>query len=145
MMSLESHSCYLVVGAEPTDLQNDSTLSHVYKKELYFSGTNDTHSSPQMSLAENSFRHLHVAWAHIPRGDITSRTTSQILIETFICVFAHNGIPEELVIDIGSQYTLNEMKAFTASYSFQHTTSSPYYPRGNGLAERTVKTIKALL
>ena len=37
------------------------------------------------------------------------------------------------------------MKAFAASYGFQHTTSSPYYPRGNGLAERTVKTIKALL
>eukprot|EP00731_Ephydatia_muelleri_P034108 Em0047g27a len=73
------------------------------------------------------------------------RTTSQTLIESFKLVFAHNGIPEELVTDNGPQYTSKEMKAFAASYGFQHTTSSPYYPRGNGLAERTVKTIKALL
>ena len=69
------------------------------------------------------------------------RTTSQILIETFKRVFAHNGIPEELVTDNGAQYTSKEMKAFAASYSFQHTTSSPYYPRGNGLAEQTVKML----
>ena len=37
------------------------------------------------------------------------------------------------------------MKAFAASYSFKHTTSSPHYPRSNWLAEQTVKTIKALL
>eukprot|EP00731_Ephydatia_muelleri_P016088 Em0009g512a len=58
------------------------------------------------------------------------RTTSQTLIESFKLVFAHNGIPEELVTDNGPQYTSKEMKAFAASYGFQHTTSSPYYPRG---------------
>ena len=63
------------------------------------------------------------------------RTTSQILIETFKSVFAHYGIPEELVTDNGPQYTSKEMKAFAAAYGF----------RSNGLAERTVKTIKALL
>lgn len=73
------------------------------------------------------------------------RTTSQTLIETFKRVFARNGIPEELVTDNGPQYTSKEMKEFAASYNFQHTTSSPYYPRDNGLAERTVKTVKALL
>ena len=37
------------------------------------------------------------------------------------------------------------MKDFAKSYGFEHITSSPRYPQGNALAERTVKTIKALL
>eukprot|EP00731_Ephydatia_muelleri_P017051 Em0010g149a len=37
------------------------------------------------------------------------------------------------------------MAEFAKSYGFQHTTSSPYYPQGNGQAERTVKTVKTLI
>ena len=37
------------------------------------------------------------------------------------------------------------MKEFASTYGFVHTTSSPHYPRSNGLAERTVKTIKNLM
>ena len=37
------------------------------------------------------------------------------------------------------------MKAFASSYGFEHKTSSPHYPQSNGQAERTVKTVEALL
>ena len=37
------------------------------------------------------------------------------------------------------------MKEFAQAYEFQHTTTSPYYPQANGLAERMVKTLKKLL
>ena len=39
----------------------------------------------------------------------------------------------------------SNMKEFTNTYGFQHITSSPHYPQSNGLAERTVKTMKRLL
>ena len=34
---------------------------------------------------------------------------------------------------------------FAKSYGFQHVPSSPRYPQSNGLAERTVKTVKKLI
>ena len=37
------------------------------------------------------------------------------------------------------------MNHFSATYEFNHITSSPYYTQSNGLAERTVKTVKNLL
>jgi len=47
--------------------------------------------------------------------------------------------------DNGPQFDSSEMKEFANTYAFQHITSSPHYPQSNGLAERTVKTMKGLL
>ena len=50
-----------------------------------------------------------------------------------------------MVTNNGPQFDSQEMKEFAQTYDFQHTTSSPYYPQANGLAERMVKTVKKLL
>ena len=50
-----------------------------------------------------------------------------------------------MVTDNGPQFDSQEMKDFAQTYEFQHTTTSPYYPQANGLAERMVKTVKKLL
>ena len=60
-------------------------------------------------------------------------------------MFARHGIPEVLRSDNGPQYVSQEMIDFATSYGFTQVTSSPHYPRSNGLAERTVKTVKAML
>ena len=49
-----------------------------------------------------------------------------------------------MIMDNGPQFDSKEMKEFSQSYGFQHITTSPYYPQANGLAERTVKTVKTL-
>ena len=72
-------------------------------------------------------------------------TTSSSVIAAMKSVFSRHGIPHTVISDNGPQYDSAEMKQFSSTYGFNHITSSPYYPQSNGLAERTVKTIKSLL
>lgn len=72
-------------------------------------------------------------------------TTAAKVISVLKSIFARYGIPAELVTDNGPQFACKEMEDFATEYNFSHITSSPYYPQANGLAERSVKTIKELL
>ena len=74
-----------------------------------------------------------------------SSTTSSSIIAALKSIFVRHGIPDTLVTDNGPQYFSSEFKLFAEAYSFSHVTSSPYYPRGNGEAERAVRTLKNLL
>ena len=75
---------------------------------------------------------------------LTSLTSAGV-ISALKAIFFHHGIPVELRSDNGPQFTSQEMKEFAERYCFTHTTSSPHYPQSNGLAERTVKTVKKLI
>ena len=60
-------------------------------------------------------------------------------------MFSRLGIPEIVRSDNGTQYSSREFKQFATSWGFDHVTSSPEYPRSNGMAERHVQTVKDLL
>ena len=70
---------------------------------------------------------------------------SRSIIDATKTLFARYWIPEVVRSDNGLQYTSAEFVEFATKYDFTHITSSPYYPQGNGLVERTVKTVKKLL
>ena len=72
-------------------------------------------------------------------------TTSNNIIDAMRNIYARFGIPEFVQSDNGPQYASNEFHNFAKAYDFNHVTSSPLFPQNNGQAERTVKTIKALL
>lgn len=59
--------------------------------------------------------------------------------------FSNHGICETLESDNGPQFSSKEFADFSKSWSFFHQTSSPHYPKSNGLAERFVQTAKLLL
>ena len=84
-------------------------------------------------------------FSHFPEVILLKSTTSFSVINAPKTIFAWHDIPEELVSDNGSQFNSNKFADFAATYGFNHITSSPHYPQGNGQAERMVKTVKKLL
>jgi transposase InsO family protein len=74
-----------------------------------------------------------------------NRPTTTEVVTHLKSLFARHGIPETLVSDNGPQYASREFAEFAQDYEFHHRTSSPYFPQGNGEAERAVGTIKSLL
>ena len=60
-------------------------------------------------------------------------------------IFSRHGIPDVVVSDNRPHHASKELTQFAKSYGFNHQTSSPYHPQGNGKAERAVRTVKSLL
>ena len=77
--------------------------------------------------------------------DSLSDMSSRTVIGKLQCLFATHGIPEKLLTDNGRQFVSREFKLFSQERNFTHLTSSPYYPKSNGLAENAVKQVKQLL
>ena len=80
-------------------------------------------------------------FSHFPEVIRLTTTTSSKIITSLKSLFAGYGIPKEVISDNVPQYISQELKHFADTYGFKHTTSSPYCPQGNGLAERTVKSL----
>ncbi|PVD27865.1 hypothetical protein C0Q70_10440 [Pomacea canaliculata] len=72
-------------------------------------------------------------------------STSAEVIKLLKSMFARQGIPEILVTDNGRQFTSREFQEFAVKWGFQHVTTSPHYPQGNGEAERAVQIAKKIL
>lgn len=60
-------------------------------------------------------------------------------------VYATHGIPAKLCTDNGPPFNSACFRSFNAQLGTTHVTSSPYYPRSNGMAERAVQEAKKLL
>jgi len=74
-----------------------------------------------------------------------NRTTAEDVVLHTKSIFARHGIPEVVNSDNGPQYSSGVYATFAREYQFEHITSSPLYPQGNGEAEHAVQTIKSLL
>lgn len=60
-------------------------------------------------------------------------------------IFARHGIPSLFISDNGPPFNSREFSLFCREWAIEHKTSSPYLARSNGLAERTIQTVKKLL
>lgn len=74
-----------------------------------------------------------------------SDTSSRNVITHMKSIFSRHGVPEYVISDNGPQYSASEFSRFATDYGFTHVTSSPYYPRANGAAERAIQTVKKML
>lgn len=60
-------------------------------------------------------------------------------------MFSYKGIPEEILTDMGSQFTSEHMKAVRRLMSLKQLKTTPYHPMCNGLVERFNGTLKQML
>ncbi|XP_062544588.1 uncharacterized protein K02A2.6-like isoform X2 [Armigeres subalbatus] len=70
-------------------------------------------------------------------------STSKSVVEKLKRWFATHGIPRVLYTDNGPQYSASEFATFSKEWSFDHITSSPHFPRSNGLAESIERRAQA--
>ena len=73
-----------------------------------------------------------------------SENKSEDVMKHTKSIFARHGVPEIVISDNGPHCYSNEYKRFAKVWELFHDISSPKYPKGNGLAEASVKIIKKL-
>jgi transposase InsO family protein len=74
-----------------------------------------------------------------------SSTSSLAVRNTLSQMFARYGKPDVFLTDNATCFTARETQTFFENWEVKHVTSSPEYPRSNGLAESAVKIVKRLL
>ena len=72
----------------------------------------------------------------------SAQETAQFLYELVLTQF---GCPLHLVNDQGSHFLNGTIQVLTEHFLLRHTTSTTYYPQGNGQAESTNKVIVKML
>ncbi|XP_065306667.1 uncharacterized protein [Dermacentor albipictus] len=80
--------------------------------------------------------------SNFPEVEKLTRTTSSAVIEKLSAIFSRYGIPMEVHTDYGPQFSSYEFALVASRYDFSHVTSSPEFPRSNGLAEKGVQIVK---
>ena len=72
-------------------------------------------------------------------------TSSSAVITKLKAHFARHGIPSQLMSDNGPQFTSREFTDFAKTWGIALTTSSPGYPKSNGLVEKAVQISKNIM
>lgn len=92
-----------------------------------------------------SYLSVYDALSNFPEVEELNDTSSSTVIEKMAAIFARYGIPVEVCSDNGPQFSSREFTLFARKYDFRHITSSPEFPRSNGLAEKGVQVVKRIL
>ena len=84
----------------------------------------------------------HSKWIEVfPMTSSTSTKTIECLRLRFVTY----GVPEQLVLDNGPQFTSDEFRQFVSTNGTKHTLVPAYHPSSNGAAERSVQILKQSL
>ena len=83
-------------------------------------------------------------YSNYPKVARLTSKSSEAVILAMNKTFARHGIPERLIAD-NMPFSSLKFKNFASEWEIEVVTSSPHYPKSNGLVERNVQTIKQLL
>ena len=84
----------------------------------------------------------HSKWLEIFR---MNKATSEATIVKLRQLFTTFGIPEHIVSDNGTCFTIVEFKKFVEQNGIRHTCAAPGHPSSNGIAERYMGFFKSTM
>ena len=70
---------------------------------------------------------------------------TECVAEALVEMFSRVGVPDEMLMDCGSQFTSEIMKEVARLLSLQQLTTSAFHAQCNGLVERSHATLKQML
>ena len=74
------------------------------------------------------------------------RATEQSVVNfLFEEIFVRFGVPREIVIGQGTQFTSKLVQDIEEKYKIKHRKSTPYHPQANGQVESTNKTLESIM
>lgn len=85
------------------------------------------------------------SFSHWPVVKVVTDLTAATLVTHTRYVFADFGKPYVVVTDNAAQFRSDEFEKFLSKNGVKHLCTPPWHPASNGLAERTVQTVKRLL
>ncbi|OWF56513.1 Transposon Ty3-I Gag-Pol polyprotein [Mizuhopecten yessoensis] len=85
------------------------------------------------------------SFSNYPEVLLLPNQTATSVINALKSIFSRHGVPQVLTSDNGPCYSCKEFKDFVKEWDIKHVTSSPRYPQSNGLAEKTVQTVKNIM
>ena len=103
---------------------------------------------PIHPVSDNGYRYILTVIDYatkFPEAIPLKQITTEVVAEALVSIFSRGGIPEEMLSDLGSQFTADLMKELTRLLSIRRLTTTPYHPMANGLVEKMNATIKSML
>lgn len=74
-----------------------------------------------------------------------SSTNSESVTNSLTQIFRTHGLPSTIHSDNGPPFDSSSFREFIERYNMKHVTSSPLYPKSNGMVERAIQTVKSML
>lgn len=84
-------------------------------------------------------------YSRFPEVIWLQKTTSESVVLAAKSIFSRHGYPELIRSDNGPQFVSEAFDSLSDQCGFRHITSSPRFPRSNGLIERSIKTVKNII
>jgi transposase InsO family protein len=69
----------------------------------------------------------------------------EVVIKFMFKLFVCYGLPREVIIDGGSQFTAHRITTTLKNYHIKNKVTSPYHPQANRKVESTNKVLEAIL
>lgn len=125
----------MLVPSDEMPLQRKISIEPFEKWELDFLGP--------ISPMSNKKKYILVCTDYVTKwveGKALYAATEKAIVKfIFEDIFTRFGVPQDIVIDQGTNFTSKLVKALNEQYQIKHLKSTPCHPQANGKVESTNK------